>query len=168
MGSTNQIRDRVYHSWKSRADALYDRLPSCIQHGLSASAGIAGRFIHRLWDFMNPPLWAMLVSIIVASVPSLQRLFFDENTFVRNSVTRAIGQSGQVAVPLTSVVLGANLARSALPEEALGDVENPREERKLIVASLVARMLIPTMIMAPLLALMTRYSPINVLRDPVL
>jgi predicted permease len=109
----------------------------------------------------------MLVSIIVASVPALQQLFFDEGTFVRNSVTRAIDQNGQVAVPLILVVLGANLARNTLPEEALEDMEHPREERKLIIASLVARMLMPTIIMAPLLALTAKFVPISILDDPI-
>ena len=68
--------------------------------------GILSRFFAGLWEFMNPPLWAMLFAIVVASVPALQRLFFDEGTFIRNSVTRAIGQSGGVAVPLILVVLG--------------------------------------------------------------
>ncbi|KAJ6191318.1 hypothetical protein N7519_001339 [Penicillium mononematosum] len=116
---------------------------------------------------MNPPLWAMLVSIVVASVPMLQRLFFHEGTFVRNSVTRAIEQNGQVAVPLILVVLGANLARNTIPEEALADVEHPRDERKLIIASLVARMLLPTLIMAPILALMAKFVPISILDDPI-
>jgi predicted permease len=67
---------------------------------------LLSRFFAGLWEFMNPPLWAMLCAIVVASVPALQRLFFDEGTFIRNSVTRAIGQSGGVAVPLILVVLG--------------------------------------------------------------
>lgn len=120
-----------------------------------------------VWAFMNPPLWSMLVAIIVASVPSLQHLFFSEGTFVRNSVTRAIDQNGQVAVPLILVVLGANLARNTLPEEALQDMEHPKEERKLIIASLVARMLLPTIIMAPLLALLAKYVPVSILDDPI-
>ncbi|CAK44016.1 uncharacterized protein An01g11100 [Aspergillus niger] len=125
------------------------------------------RFFHGLWEFMNPPLWAMLVSIVVASVPSLQNLFFDEGTFVSNSVTRAINQNGQVAVPLILVVLGANLERNTLPKEALEDMEHPKEEKKLIVASLVARMLLPTIIMAPILALLAKYVPVSILDDPI-
>jgi predicted permease len=116
---------------------------------------------------MNPPLWAMLVSVIVASVPSLQHLFFDEGTFIRNSVTRAIDQNAQVAVPLILVVLGANLARNTLSAENLADVEHPSAERKLIIASLVARMLLPTLIMAPLLALMAKFVPISIMDDPI-
>jgi predicted permease len=117
---------------------------------------------------MNPPLWAMLVAVIVASIPSLQRLFFDEGTFVRNSITRAIDQNGQVAVPLILVVLGANLARNTLPKEQIGDeVETSKEERNLIIASLVARMLLPTLVMAPLLALLAKYAPVSILDDPI-
>ena len=117
---------------------------------------------------MNPPLWAMLAAIIVASIPALQRLFFDEGTFVRNSITRAIDQNGQVAVPLILVVLGANLARNTLPKEQIeGEAESPKEERNLIIASLLARMLLPTLIMAPLLALLAKYAPISILDDPI-
>ncbi|KAJ5673458.1 hypothetical protein N7507_002585 [Penicillium longicatenatum] len=98
---------------------------------------------------------------------ALQHLFFDEGTFVRNSVTRAIEQNAQVAVPLILVVLGANLARNTLPEEALEDIEHPKAERKLIIASLVARMLLPTLIMAPFLALLAKFVPISILDDPI-
>ena len=139
-----------------------------MQKGLFGIWNGARKFVHGAWDFMNPPLWAMLVSIVVASVPALQKLFFDEGTFVRNSVTRAVGQNGQVAVPLILVVLGANLARNTIPEEAHEeDLDHPKEERNLIIASLVARMLLPTLIMAPLLALLAKYVPVSILDDPI-
>ncbi|CDM38280.1 hypothetical protein DTO013E5_8701 [Penicillium roqueforti] len=154
--------------WREKkATALHASLPPNVQKGIAATTRGARRFLNGLWDFMNPPLWAMLVSIIIASVPTLQRLFFDDGTFLRNSVTRAIEQNGQVAVPLILVVLGANLARNTIPEEALADVEHPRDERKLIIASLVARMLLPTLIMAPILALMAKFVPISILDDPI-
>lgn len=165
--SLRKSRDRHGRWWEKKTNALQARLPPKLQKGLSSTNRGARRFVNGLWDFMNPPLWAMLVSIIVASVPALQRLFFDDGTFVRNSVTRAIDQNGQVAVPLILVVLGANLARNTLPEEALEDMEHPREERKLIIASLVARMLMPTIIMAPILALTAKFVPISILDDPI-
>ncbi|KAJ6043316.1 uncharacterized protein N7446_001511 [Penicillium canescens] len=165
--SLRKSRDRHGRWWEKKTNALQARLPPKLQKGLSSTSRGARRFVNGLWDFMNPPLWAMLVSIIVASVPALQRLFFDDGTFVRNSVTRAIDQNGQVAVPLILVVLGANLARNTLPDEALEDMEHPREERKLIIASLVARMLMPTIIMAPLLALTAKFVPISILDDPI-
>ncbi|KAE8387278.1 auxin efflux carrier superfamily [Aspergillus alliaceus] len=147
--------------------SIFQCLPTPVQKTLSGVANWIGRFFRGLWAFMNPPLWAMLVSIVVASVPALQRLFFDEGTFVQNSVTRAIQQNGQVAVPLILVVLGANLARNTLPKEAQQDLEHPKEEKKLIIASLVARMLLPTLIMAPLLALVAKYVPVSILDDPI-
>lgn len=165
--SIRKSRDRLSRWREKKVKALHARLPTKVQKGLASTTGALGRFCNGLWDFMNPPLWAMLVSIVIASVPDLQRLFFDDGTFVRNSVTRAIDQNGQVAVPLILVVLGANLARNTIPKEALVDIEHPSEERKLIIASLVARMLLPTIIMAPLLALMAKYVPISILDDPI-
>ncbi|TQB77078.1 hypothetical protein MPDQ_005563 [Monascus purpureus] len=165
--SVRRSNDRISRWLDGKRAATFNRLPTGMQKGLSAGWNWAGRFVRGVWAFMNPPLWSMLVAIIVASVPSLQHLFFSEGTFVRNSVTRAIDQNGQVAVPLILVVLGANLARNTLPEEALQDMEHPKEERKLIIASLVARMLLPTIIMAPLLALLAKYVPVSILDDPI-
>ncbi|KAJ5912497.1 hypothetical protein N7504_001380 [Penicillium tannophilum] len=150
-----------------KKDAVWAWLPTKVQKALSSTTNGVWRFARGLWSFMNPPLWAMLVSIIIASVPALQHLFFDEGTFVRNSVTRAIEQNAQVAVPLILVVLGANLARNTLPDEALEDIDHPTAERKLIIASLVARMLLPTLIMAPFLALLAKFVQISILDDPI-
>jgi choline kinase len=116
---------------------------------------------------MNPPLWAMLAAIIVASVPWLQHLFFAKGTFISNSATRAISQSGQVAVPLILVVLGANLARNTLPKEDGHSLDDPAVEKKLVIASLVSRMLFPTIIMAPLLAITAKFVPVSILDDPI-
>ena len=97
---------RIGHFVSSNAEAVFTALPGPVQVILGKINGLLNRFFAGLWEFMNPPLWAMLFAIVVASVPALQRLFFDEGTFIRNSVTRAIGQSGGVAVPLILVVLG--------------------------------------------------------------
>jgi len=143
-------------------------LPLWLQKALTYVSSFVGRFLNGLWEFMNPPLWAMLAAIIVASVPPLQHLFFDRHTFVSNSVTRAIAQSGGVAVPLILVVLGANLARNTLPKDQLeATKEDKKEERNLLIASLVSRMLIPTILMAPLLALTAKYVPVSILDDPI-
>ncbi|KAI2153225.1 hypothetical protein LOZ23_006772 [Ophidiomyces ophidiicola] len=125
------------------------------------------RFLYGLWDFMSPPLWAMLAAIFVASIPSLQRLLFTKGTFIHNSFTSAVTQSGGVAVPLILVVLGANLARNTLPEDAHDPEDDPRDERNLIIASLLARMLLPLLIMGPLLALAAKYIPVSILDDPI-
>ncbi|KAL1296762.1 hypothetical protein AAFC00_000227 [Neodothiora populina] len=147
----------------------FNRLPSGLQKFLAAFWSRLSRFASGVWAFMNPPLWAMLFALIVASVPALQALFFQEGSFVKNSVTRAISQSGGVAVPLILVVLGANLARNTLPAEdqAASTPEGKKEERNLLIASLVSRMLLPTVIMAPLLALIAKYVPVSILDDPI-
>lgn len=109
----------------------------------------------------------MLVAILVASIPPVQHSFFDDGTFLRNSVTRAIEQSGGVAVPLILVVLGGNLARNTLPRSSPGDISDSKLERKLLIASLVSRMLIPTILMAPLLALTAKFIPVSILDDKI-
>ena len=146
---------------------LFGSLPSPLQRFLSTTTRIITRFLRGIWAFMNPPLWAMLLAILVASIPSLQRLFFTPGTFVENSITSAIRQSGGVAVPLILVVLGANLARNTLPQSALHEIDDPKFERKLLIASLVSRMLLPLIVMAPILALMAKYVPVSILDDPI-
>jgi choline kinase len=141
-------------------------LPSSTQTHLMKIYSLLARFVNGLWQFMNPPLWAMLVAIVVASVPTLQHLFFSKGTFISNSVTRAIQQSGGVAVPLILVVLGANLARNTLPTDHQ-PTEDPKLEKKLLIASVLSRMLLPTIIMAPLLAVIAKYVPVSIVDDPI-
>jgi predicted permease len=105
-GGFRSTKVRIGLFVSSNAEAVFAALPEPVQMVLGKINSILSRFFAGLWEFMNPPLWAMLVAIVIASVPALQRLFFDEGTFIRNSVTRAIGQSGGVAVPLILVVLG--------------------------------------------------------------
>lgn len=147
----------------------FHRLPPTMQKYLSLVYAKVYRFLAGVWEFMNPPLWAMLIALIVASVPALQSLFFEDGSFVKNSVTRAVAQSGGVAVPLILVVLGANLARNTLPADQLAEQteEGKKEERNLLIASLVSRMLLPTLIMAPILAIVAKFVPVSILDDPI-
>ncbi len=159
----SQVSDQMHRT----LGRSFQSLPGPVQKGLSKFHAAVTRFLHGLWAFMNPPLWAMLAAIIVASVPSLQRVFFSEGTFISNSVTRAISQSGGVAIPLILVVLGANLARNTLPKEPGHPLDEEKEEKKLLVASLISRMLLPTIVMGPLLAVIAKYVPISILDDPI-
>lgn len=146
----------------------FESLPTSVQKVLTKTYHAFSRFMAGLWEFMNPPLWAMLFAVIVASIPRVQQLFFEDGSFIANSVTRAISQSGGVAVPLILVVLGANLARNTLPQESLD--ENSEENKigtKLLIASLISRMLLPTIIMAPMLALAAKFVPVSILDDPI-
>lgn len=147
---------------------LFRRLPNPVQKVLSTIGHYLSVFLQGVWRQMNPPLWAMLAALIVASIPDLQHLFFAKGTLISNSVTRAIQQSGNVAVPLILVVLGANLARSTLPQDQLAtSPEEKKEERKLLYASLLSRMVLPVVIMAPVLALTAKFIPVSILDDPI-
>ncbi|KAF1986843.1 kinase-like protein [Aulographum hederae CBS 113979] len=162
-----QSKHRCSSKFSAASKRSFDSLPSWLQVALSKISRVSGKFLNGLWEFMNPPLWAMLAAVLVASIPQLQHLFFDKGTFISNSVSRAVHQSGQVAVPLILVVLGANLARNTLPKEAKEEGGDPKEERNLLIAALVSRMLLPTIIMAPMLALMAKYVPVSILDDPI-
>ncbi|KAL2867564.1 auxin efflux carrier [Aspergillus lucknowensis] len=120
-----------------------------------------------LVEVMNPPLWGMLLAVLVASFPGIQRALF-ENEYLQNSVTSAIRSTGNVAVPLMLVGLGANLGRDPTAEK---DEEfDPEEERigtRLLVASLVSRMVIPTLVLAPLMFLTVKYVNVAILEDPI-
>ena len=157
----------AFHYASEPFTAAYELLPRPLQMGLGNIYAGLRRFLLGLWSFMNPPLWAMLAAIIVAAIPSLQSLFFSEGTFIKNSITSAVSQSAGVAVPLILVVLGANLARNTLPENPDGLEEDHKEETKLLIAALVSRMLLPTIIMTPILALTAKYTPISILEDPI-
>lgn len=150
----------------SRLNAVFESLPPSVQTALLAAQRIWLRVYNFLWDFMNPPLWAMLLAVVVASSPSLKQLFFVEGSFINNSVTSAVSQSAGVAVPIILVVLGANLARNTQNLES-NDAEEARIGKKLLVASLISRMLLPTLLMAPILALFAKYVPISILDDPI-
>ena len=165
--STTSVSLKTGNWFSSKAKPVYNSLPRPMQRVLDVISHWTGRFLAGLWAFMNPPLWAMLVAIIVASVPSLQHLFFSQGTFINNSITRAVSQSGGVAVPLILVVLGANLARNTLPKEDSQAIEDAKDEKKLLIASIISRMLLPIIIMAPLLAVVAKFVPVSILDDPI-
>ncbi|KAM0231345.1 hypothetical protein ACHAP5_011082 [Fusarium lateritium] len=145
----------------------YQKSPAPVKSFLKFTKRVGGKINNFIWEFMNPPLWAMLIAVLVASIPDLQRLFFEEGSFVQNSVTNAVRSSGNVAVPLILVVLGANLARNTMAKDEALDPEEERMGTKLLVASLLCRMVLPTAIMAPMLALMAKYVNVSILDDPI-
>jgi predicted permease len=155
-------------SWlRTTGQRAYNSLPKPAQLALTKLLHVWQRIYNFLWAFMNPPLWAMLLAILVASVPSLQALFFREGSFLKTSVTAAISSSAGVAVPLILVVLGANLARNTQARDDEVDAEEKHIGTRLLVASLVSRMLLPTLVMAPILALFAKYVPVSILDDPI-
>lgn len=146
---------------------IYQALPAPIQTTLRVSKLCWNKSMNFLSEFMNPPLWAMLIAMIVASIPALQKTLF-ENEYIRNSITNAVESCGNAAVPLMLVVLGANLARDATAE--VDEEFDPEEEKigtKLLIASLVSRMVIPTVVLAPILVFTVKYVNVAILEDPI-
>lgn len=159
-----KISDKVFAGLRSAFKAL----PVPLQTILVKIFDGIGAFVDVIWQFMNPPLFAMAAALIVASVPSLQRLFFSDGTFVKNSITSAIRQSGGVAVPLILVVLGANLGRVTDPDKSpRTPSEDEKLETRLLIASLLSRMVFPTILMGLILAVAAKYLNISILDDPI-
>ena len=165
---TKRVALSAAYKLEKISQKAFHTLPIPLQRILTKVFTLFARFFVGLWEFMNPPLWAMLLAVIVASIPTLQDLFYHPGSFIANSVTRAVSQSGGVAIPLILVVLGANLARNTLPKEAKdADSEENQIGTKLMIASLISRMLLPTIVMAPLLAMAAKYVPVSILDDPI-
>ncbi|CAJ2504400.1 Uu.00g117940.m01.CDS01 [Anthostomella pinea] len=164
--AVRQAKESTMRSCARMLDRTYQSLPRPVQISLTALRKACSKTYQFLYEFMNPPLWAMLVAVLVASVPRLQWLFFTEGTFINNSVTRAVSQSAGVAVPLILVVLGANLANNTKGNERK-DSEEAQIGTRLLIASLISRMLLPTLIMAPILAVFAKYVPVSILDDPI-
>lgn len=112
------------------------------------------------YGFLNPPLWAMIIALIVACVPGFQDFFFKKGTFQYNSVTTAVTTAGDCAVPLILVVLGANLAQ----EKAESDAELPYST-KTVWTAIISRMVLVPVMLLPILAVLARFAPISVIDD---
>ena len=159
-------RAGISRSISTFTSSMNQSLPPLAQRVLGKVYVVIQKLANAIWQSLNPPLLAMGAALLVASIPSLQRLFFSDGTFVKNSITSAIRQSGGVAVPLILVVLGANLARSS-EHDSRQNERDSKVETRLLIASLLSRMVLPTVFMAPLLAIAAKYIPVSILDDPI-
>lgn len=116
--------------------------------------------LKTVYGFMNPPLWAMIIALIVACIPGLQTFFFTKGTFQYNSITTAVSTAGDCAVPLILVVLGANLA-----QEKSEAGEALPYSTKTVWTAIVSRMILVPVILLPILAILARFAPISVVDD---
>ncbi|CAG8454044.1 215_t:CDS:2 [Dentiscutata erythropus] len=73
--------------------------------------------LHPVWSrvktifkfkFMNPPLYAALVALVIVAIPPLKSFLFDKNAPFM-PLTQAVEYIGSVSVPLTLLTLGAQL-----------------------------------------------------------
>ena len=121
------------------------------------------QFLRVAWreflDFMNMPLWAMLVAVAIALFPQLQHyLFFQKNGFIRGSVIFAIQTCGDVSIPLILVILGANIANKDPPIVEESTTDPVRDEKwrftqrqRGIILGIATRMIIvPVLPLSPL------------------
>jgi predicted permease len=119
---------------------------------------------------MNPPLWAVLASVIVALISRLQQeLFFNTESFLHNSIFLAIDTTGAVAIPLILVSLGASLPKSLEVIESQDPTLvpiDPKMERRGIFLALFARMALVPLLLSPLLVAAMhfgiKYFPLHV------
>lgn len=160
--STQRVRSHIAAFFHT----IFTSLPKIVQTVLARVWYRLKRISTGVWEFMNPPLWAMLVAVIVASIPPVQNFFFEPGSFVRNSVTRAIESNAGVAIPLILVVLGGNLAGNTLPQDARS-VEDAKIETRLLIASILSRMVLPFALLAPLLAVTAKFIQLSILDDPI-
>lgn len=116
---------------------------------------------HDIMAFMNPPLWSMLTAILVASIPAAKHELFGTDGFVNHTVASAINQLGGIAIPLILVVLGSNLA----PNETSAPAS--RNHNKIVFASLLSRMIMPSVFLLPIIALSVKYIQLSILDDPI-
>lgn len=110
---------------------------------------------------MNPPLWSMLLAITIASIPFLKNQFYSPGTFINRTISSSVRQLGAVAIPLILVILGSNLS----PDDSLPPA-SPNYS-KLILAGLMSRIFIPSLLIIPLVTALVKYFPISVLDDPI-
>ena len=115
----------------------------------------------KFMSAMNPPLWSMAISIFIASIPALQYEFFHSDGFVQHTITTSIRQLGNCAIPLILVVLGSNLA----PDNSSAPASP--HYGKIVFASLISRMILPSVLLLPLIAMAVKYINISILDDPV-
>ena len=111
--------------------------------------------------YKRQPLYSMLFSVIVASIPPLQHEFFQADGFINNTLSEAIAELGSVSIPLILIVLGSNLYPSG---ETAALTKN---HKKLVFASIMGRMVLPSCFILPIIAGCVKFIKVSILDDPI-
>lgn len=141
----------------------YDGMP-----GLSS----ADSFWSKLWQnmillaikvrsYLNPPLYSMIISVVVASIPPVQHELFHKSGFINNTLAEAVTQLGSVSIPLILIVLGSNLHPS---EDTFPKTHN---HNKLVIGSIIGRMILPSCFLLPIIIIAVKYINVSILDDPI-
>ncbi|BGP08041.1 hypothetical protein JCM10049v2_003886 [Rhodotorula toruloides] len=158
----------------------------------------AWRKTKRVWakvaDFMTVPLWAAVLSLVVACIPPLQSVLNRAEP-----VKSAIRSAGSCSVPITLVTLGAYFYRPSAasaadtsplrreeqelprsfrskllhlvkkpfkPRKNNGDGDTAKGETSTVVVAVVSRMVVVPLVLIPLFAWYAKVT-VNVADDPV-
>lgn len=133
-------------------------------------------FVHKFIAFMTMPMWAALLSLIVACVPFLQQGFLQ----YMKPIKSALNAAGDCSIPLTQLVLGAyfhtpkiegesttatNWMRKVLHRDGRDDStpdnrSNVPGESRTVFVAVMSRMILTPLVLLPVLAglLMSRAS----------
>lgn len=121
----------------------------------------AAAFVTGVRSYLNPPLYSMIISVIVASIPPVQHELFHKDGFINNTLSEAIIQLGSVSIPLIIIVLGSNLFPS---DETF---RKTHKHNKLVIGSIVGRMILPSCFLLPIIAVAVKYINVSILDDPI-
>lgn len=118
------------------------------------------RPLKRIHQFMTPPLYSSLLSLIVVCIPPLQDWLEDVDP-----LCSALKSAGHVSVPLTLVVLGAYFYDDRKPETSHNDQDEgdhpfesikhralrARSDRLTVTAAVMSRQILTPLILIPIL-----------------
>lgn len=110
---------------------------------------------------LNPPLCSMLIAVLVAAITPVQHELYSADGFLNNTLAEAIDQLGSVSIPLILIVLGSNLYPS---EETFNKTHS---HKKLVFGSIVGRMILPSCVLLPIIAMTVKYINVSILDDPI-
>ncbi|CCC68843.1 hypothetical protein NCAS_0B07590 [Naumovozyma castellii] len=128
---------------------------------LSSSILTISTVFTKIKSYLNPPLYSMIISIVVAAITPLQDELFYKNGFLNNTFGEAVIQVGAVSIPLILIVLGANLYPSS---EIFPRTHN---HKKLLIGSIIGRMILPSCFLLPIIACAVKYINVSILDDPI-
>ena len=97
------------------------QITSTVSSGFSRTKANLARWGKGLKEFMTPPLYAALFSLVVACIPPLQHLLAVHLLPVKG----AINSAGNCSIPITLVVLGGYFWRGDGNEENTGSNQQP-------------------------------------------
>lgn len=106
----------------------------------------------KINGFMSPPLYAAFLALAVGLSP-LKTLFFDKQSFLYPSFTKAIEGCGKAAVPLILTCLGAQLVSISESQHATSPAM-----KKPVATAIAIRMLLMPFLVVPIVVLFVLYG----------